>query len=191
MKKIYTLLFLLLPCTLHAYDSAFQPYIGIDAGLNIADYAYDIPNDKNYYTATINAGARIGGNFGVELYYSASSTTNAEYIYNYETIDHEIGYSAFGFDIYAYYGVAADFDFFTTFGIANYQVKNDYEYTNPFITDNAKDTEDSVTTRFGIGIMFTLPQDKVSLLAQYQYSPINTETISTISDFSVGFRYNF
>ncbi|MFQ6703406.1 MAG: hypothetical protein ACLRFO_04430, partial [Alphaproteobacteria bacterium] len=68
MKKLlvlFTILFTL-PATGGIYTNTnFHPYIGIDAGINIADYTNKTELDESYYSATINAGARIGRNFGV------------------------------------------------------------------------------------------------------------------------------
>ena len=54
-----------------------------------------------------------------------------------------------------------------------------------------KESDNRVSTRIGIGLMYTFPGDSISALIQYNYTPINNEFINTMSEFSAGFRYNF
>ncbi len=190
MKK---LLFLLIftPTFASGYTSNFKPYIGIDAGLNITDYTMETELDETFYSATINAGARIGNHFGVELFFTQSSTNELEYQYDYAAIHHELYYNAFGFDIFGYYKISREFDFFTSFGVANYNIYNKFDYIDILHNTSAKESDNNVTTRLGIGVMYTFPGNHVSGLIQYQYSPINTELVNTMSEFSVGMRYIF
>ena len=176
---------------IYTHNNNFRPYIGIDAGLNIADYTLQTDLDETYYSAKINAGARIGRNFGVELFFTHSSTNNVQYTQYLNTIEHEIYYMPFGFDIYGYYNITNVFDFFTTFGVANYKVYNKLDYTESLNATEIKESDNRVSTRIGIGLMYTFPGDSISALIQYNYTPINNEFINTISEFSVGFRYNF
>lgn len=191
MKKIYiaTLVFLL-NCV-PSYSNTFSPYIGLDLGANIAQYTSDYGLDENYYNGTINAGARIGSNFGIELFYTHTLPNEVDYVFSAETITNQVYYNAFGFDIYAYYNLPSNFDFFTSFGVANYKTYNKLTYTTPFDEVSAKTDFTNTTTRFGIGLLYTFSDDNVSGLIQYQYAPINNEIINTISEFSIGFRYIF
>ena len=117
MKKVLLIISAILPISANAeiYNNTnFQPYIGIDAGINIADYTTKTDLEDISYSATINTGARIGRNFGVELFFSHSSTNNLEHIDDFYAQNHEIYYMSFGFDIFGYYTVSKNFDFFTT-----------------------------------------------------------------------------
>ena len=194
MKKLlvlFTILFTL-PATAGIYTNTnFHPYIGIDAVINIADYTNKTELDESYYSATINAGARIGRNFGVELFFTHSSTNELDYMYDYFSTNLETYFMAFGFDIYGYYNITKEFDFFTTFGVANYKTYNKYTYIDSLIKTSEKTDENDVSTRLGIGLMYTFPGDNISALLRYQYTPINNEFIQTISDFSFGIRYTF
>ena len=195
MKKLFIIFTILAPLYANAgiYTNSenFRPYIGVDAGLNISDYTYKTDLDETYYSATLNAGARIGRNFGAELFFTHSSTNELEYVYDYDAINHEIYYMAFGFDIFGYYGISEYFDFFTSFGVANYKIYNKYTYINNLTETSEKTSDNNVSTRIGIGLMYTFPGDNISALVQYQYTPLNNELINTMSEFSVGFRYNF
>ncbi len=191
MKKLSAIFAIVCATSAHAYTSEFQPYVGIDAGLNIADYAYQTDLEDIYYSGTLNAGARIGRNFGVELFFSHSSTNNLEYIDDFYAQNHEVYYMSFGFDIYGYYNVSHNFDFFTSFGVANYKIYNKHEYIDPFTDISDETSDNNVGTRIGIGLMYTFPYDNISGLIQYQYAPIGNELINNMSEFSVGFRYNF
>ena len=195
MKKLLITLVFLSPtyanAGIYTYNNNFRPYIGIEAGLNIADYTYKTDLDETYYSATINAGARIGKNFGIELFFTHSSTNELEYIYDIDILNHELYYMGFGFDMYGYYNLDQDFYFFTTFGVANYKIYNRYEYITPFTSASEKTSQNDVSTRLGIGLMYTFPTDHVSALIRYQYTPINNELIQTMSEFSIGMRYTF
>lgn len=189
MKKLFFILPVLICNTTNAYSN-FKPYIGIDAGLNIADYNIETELNDMYYSATINAGARIGKNFGVELYFTHSSTNDIRYIQTFD-LNHEVYYMAYGFDIFAYYNINRDFDFFTSFGVGNYKIYNKIEYIDINNDLTIKESENNVTTRLGIGVMYTFPGDDTSLLLQYQYIPVNDELFHTMSEFSIGARYIF
>ena len=188
MKKLF--LFFALLISTNALADNFKPYIGIDLGTNIADYNDQTALDDIYYSASLNAGLKIGSNFGAELFFTHSSTNELELVSDVQTQNHEFYYMAYGFDIFAYYPMTHEFDFFTSFGVANYKTYNEYDYIG-LVNESDKISENDVTTRFGIGIMFTLPHDGISLLAQYQYIPINNELIHTMSEFSIGARMNF
>ncbi|MBO5946899.1 MAG: outer membrane beta-barrel protein [Alphaproteobacteria bacterium] len=195
MKKILILSTILFTYAAHGaiYTNTgnFRPYVGIDAGLNIADYTYTTDLDETYYSATINAGARIGNNFGVELFFSHSSTNDLEYTQYLSAINHELYYMAFGFDIYGYYNISRELNFFTTFGVANYKTYNKFEIIESLNTTETKESDNDVSTRIGIGLIYTFPSDGISILLKYQYTPLNNELIQTMSEFSAGFRYNF
>lgn len=191
MKKILFVLPLIL--STNAFANNFTPYIGLDAGLNIADYTYDQDLEEQYYTATINAGMRIGSNFGVELFFTQSADNENTLVYEFSTLtqDINISYQSFGFDIFGYYSMVENMDFFTSFGIANYRISNEITYSDGFETSSESDTMTETASRFGIGLMYTFPNDDISILGQYQYSTVNNEYIKSLSEFSIGFRYNF
>lgn len=171
------------------YD--FKPYVGIDVGLNIVDYNVNLDMEDVYYSGTLNAGARIGNNFGMELFYGHSSKNNLEYVSDDFVQEHEFYYMMFGFDIMGYYPISKYFDFFTSFGVVNYKSYNKYEIITPCENIEEKQSDNDVSTRLGIGGMYTLPEDNISVIIQYQYTPINGKFIGNMSEFSIGFRYNF
>ena len=73
MKNILIILAIIFPIFANAgiyTNTNFRPYIGVSGGMNIMDYTMDIDLDDVYYSATINTGARIGSNFGAELFFS-------------------------------------------------------------------------------------------------------------------------
>ena len=193
MKKILLTFLLLITTSAGASiytNTYFKPYVGANFGLNIAEYNYKTDLDDIYYSITGNIGAKIGKTFGTELYFSQSATNNLEYIYENLATNHEFFYQSFGFNIFAYYPVSPEFEFFTSFGVANYMTY----YKNEQIGDCnqiEEIKENDVTTKFGIGLIYTFPEDKVSALIQYQYSPVNNWLIGTISEFSIGMRYTF
>lgn len=195
MKKLLFIITLIFPLNgfagIYIQNNNFKPYIGINAGANITSYTIETDMDENYYSATINAGARIGNNFGIGFFFTHSGDNNLELASGLETINHEVYYMGYGFDIYGYYKITPDFDFFTTFGVANYNFYDEYDYINVFETASDKISENQVSTRFGIGLMYTFPGDKVSAIFQYQYIPLNMEIIRNMNEFSIGMRYTF
>ena len=79
-----------------------------------------------------------------------------------------------------------------TFGDAvKYSVCDFFGYIDEFETYSESDTMTETASRFGIGLMYTFPNDDISILGQYQYSTVNNEYIKSLSEFSIGFRYNF
>lgn len=195
MKKLLFAITLLFPMSgfagIYTNTGSFRPYISLDTGLNIADYTIKTDISEQYYSATINAGARIGANFGLEFFFTHSGNNNLELTSTFETINHEVYYMGYGFDIYGYYRISPEFDFFTTFGVANYNFYDEYDYINTFESSSDKISENQVSTRLGIGFMFTFPNDNVSALFQYQYTPINMDIIRNLNEFSIGVRYTF
>ncbi len=195
MKKLLFIITLIFPLTgfagIYTKNNNFKPYIGINAGANIASYTIETDMDDTYYSATINAGARIGYNFGIGFFFTHSGNNNLQLTSTHETINHEVYYMGYGFDIYGYYNLAPDFDFFTTFGVSNYKFYDDYEYISSFYATTDKISENQVTTRLGIGLMYTFPGDKVSAIFQYQYIPLNMDIIRNMNEFSIGMRYTF
>ncbi|MBP3397352.1 MAG: outer membrane beta-barrel protein [Alphaproteobacteria bacterium] len=192
MKKILSLFVgVMLVVVGTAGASNFKPYIGVDAGLNIADFTTRLDFDDRFYSATINAGARIGRGFGVEFFFTHSSSNELDYIIVAEALNHEIYYMGYGFDVFGYYNMSQDFDFFTSFGVANYRMYNKFEYVSPYQDLSSTQSDNNIATRFGIGVMYSFPGDSASGLIQYQYVPVNSEIINVISEFSIGFRYYF
>ena len=191
MKNTLILLGLFLPFTLHANN--FKQYIGADASVSIMDFTTDTDMDENFTNITINAGGKIGRNFGVELFYNHAIANDTTISTLYDELTTELGFVAYGFDIFGYYNLSSDFEFFTSFGVANYDFEITQEYTDYIYGTTTQITTDEnrVSTRLGIGLMYTFSNQPVSLLAQYQYIPVNTNIINTISEFSIGFRYSF
>lgn len=191
MKKLVLFIALLFIGTAHANSSNFNTYVGIDMGANISEYNYNLNLDEIYYSATLNAGLRIGHNFGAELFFTHSSSNSLEYIADFDAVEHEIYYMAFGFDIYAYYNMTRQASLFTSFGVANYKIYYKSDYVNLYNSYEEKESDNTVTTRLGLGFIYTFPSDGISILAQYQYTPLNNVLFNNMSEFSVGFRYNF
>lgn len=194
MKNILIILAIIFPIFANAgiyTNTNFRPYIGVSGGMNIMDYTMDIDLDDLYYSATINTGARIGSNFGAELFFSQSSTNNLEYVYDLTATNHEIYYMIFGFDIYGYYSITHDINFFTSFGVANYKLYDKTTYISPTDETSEKKSDNNVSTRLGIGLMYTFPGDNVSGILRYNYTPLGNELIHNMSEFTVGVRYTF
>ncbi len=195
MNKLLLITILLLPIPgfagIYTNPVNIRPYAGLNTGLNIADYTIKTDIDEQYYSATINAGARIGTNFGLEFFFTHSGNNNIELTSTLETINHEVYYIGYGFDIYAYHRITHNFNFFTTFGVANYNFYDKYDYINTFDSTSDKISENSINTRLGIGFMFTFPGENVSALFRYQYIPTDLEIIRNLNEFSLGIRYTF
>ena len=194
MKKLPIIIALLSPITGHSkiYTNAnFKPYIGVNGGINFMDYNLSIDLDDIYYSATLNAGARIGTNFGAEFFFSHSSTNKLERVYELSAANHEIYYMIYGFDIYGYYGLTREFDFFTTFGVANYKLYDKTTFISPFQESSEKLSDNNVSTRLGIGLSYKFPGNHISAILRFNYTPLGNELIQNMSEFSFGMRYTF
>ena len=91
MKKLLLILSLFLStnCFAGIYtNNNFKPYIGINFGINIANYNYKTDLEDIYYSITTNTGAKIGHNFGVEFFFSQSSTNDLEFISETQARNH-------------------------------------------------------------------------------------------------------
>jgi opacity protein-like surface antigen len=169
-------------------SSGFHPYIGIDAGYNIADFSTKTEIDNQYLSLTANIGAKIGSSFGAELFFTQSDKTEHEQDIGHDTLTQSIDYQSYGFDVYWYNRIIENFDFFTSFGVANYRFSFDSEYD---ISDTEiHQSENRVSTRVGIGILYEFTEH-FSLLGQYQYAPVNINFINSLSEFSFGIRISF
>lgn len=195
MKKLLVITAVLIPVCANAgiYTNTgnFRPYIGIDAGLNVADYSIQTDLDDVFYSAKLNAGIRVGKNFGAGVFFTHSSSNKLEHTITQGVVNHEIYYMSFGFDIFGYYNITKELDFFTTFGVANNKIYNKYTFINQTDEYSEQTSQNDVGTRLGIGLMYNFPGDNVSALFQYQYVPVNNDLIGTMSEFSAGFRYTF
>lgn len=195
MKKLFFIIAVLIPIyangQIYTNTGNFRPYIGIDAGLNIADYSIKTDLDDVFYSAKINAGIRIGNNFGAGLFFTHSSSNKLEHTQTLSAVNHEIYYMSFGFDIFGYYNLTKELDFFTTFGIANNKIYNKYTFVNQTDEYSEQTSQNDIGTRIGIGLLYNFPGDKVSALFQYQYVPVKDSFIDTMSEFSAGIRYTF
>lgn len=194
MKKIIIIISLLFPLSGFSgiyTNTNFKPYIGINGGINFTEYSIDTKLNDTYYSAAINTGARIGKNFGTELFFSHSSTNNLENINDLTSINHEIYYITFGFDIYGYYGISREFDFFTTFGVANYKIYYKNTTISPYEENSSQLSDNNISTRFGIGIAYTFPGSLISGILRFNYTPLGNKFIHNMSEFNLGMRYTF
>lgn len=192
MKKFLILIVLLFSFSAHAIGyKKFAPYVGINGGLNVVNYSFETNLKDIYYSATLNAGARIGRKFGAELFFTHSSANELMHTSDFFVVNHEVYYIGYGADFYGYYNISREFDFFMTLGIANYKTYNTYEYIDPSESFADEISVNNVCARIGVGVMYTFLVDGVSALARFQYIPTNNELIKTMSEFSVGMRYIF
>ena len=189
----YFLLFLLVFFTNNSFANSFKnikPYIGIDMGLNFADYRYNTDLDDLYFSVSTNTGLRLKKNLGLEIFFTQSSTNKLNFISDNQAQNHEFYYQAIGFDLYGFYNLSKDFDFFTTVGVARYYTFNKYEcvgLTNYSDKISIKNT----TSRFGIGFIYNFPYNNIHGIIKYNFSPINNQLIKNLSEFSLGFKYIF
>ena len=189
----YFFLFLLVFFTNDALANYFKnikPYIGIDMGLNFADYKYNTDLDDLYFSISANTGIRIKKNLGLEIFFTQSSTNKLNFISDNQAQNHEFYYQAIGFDLYGFYNLSKDFDFFTTVGVARYYTFNKYECVG-LINYSDKTSVKNTTSRFGIGLIYNFPYNNIHGIIRYNFSPINNDLIKNLSEISLGFKYVF
>jgi hypothetical protein len=189
----YFFLFLLVFFTNDALANYFKnikPYIGIDMGLNFADYKYNTDLDDLYFSVSTNAGLRLKKNLGLEIFFTQSSTNKLNFISDNQAQNHEFYYQAIGFDLYGFYNLSKDFDFFTTVGVARYYTFNKYECVG-LKNYSDKISVKNTTSRFGIGFIYNFPYNNIHGIIRYNFSPINNDLIKNLSEISLGFKYVF
>ena len=172
------------------YFKNIKPYIGIDMGLNFADYNYNTDLDDIYFSVSANTGLRLKKNLGLEIFFTQSSTNKLNFISDNQAQNHEFYYQAIGFDLYGFYNLSKDFDFFTTVGVARYYTFNKYECVG-LKNYSDKTSVKNTTSRFGIGFIYNFPYNNIHGIIRYNFSPINNDLIKNLSEISLGFKYVF
>ena len=172
-----------------------RPYVGMNLGYGLAEYGDaefdEIANDE-YGVVDINAGARIGNNFGLEVSYQQSGDSEQDNYYMDGTAKVTTNYSSYGIDAYGYMPINEQVELFASAGIAHYKIEGEAKirlygyYGAAYIEDDESET----SLRFGLGGLFKI-NEHFDAKAMYRFAPVDSESVDYINEFSVGLRYNF
>lgn len=168
----------------------------------------DIIDDQDNIGIVI--GTRPHSNFGIEAFYNRSYSKNVvtqvdnQIINNnnYHTVNTFISqYQAFGVDILGYMPVTDYFDFIAFVGLGQYMFDNEAKFEVYYLEggtagSSAVDrssfdfSEDVLGWRIGAGMQVNIARGLV-LRAMYRYIKVQTDTIDSLQEFSVGIRFLF
>ncbi|MFI3241680.1 MAG: porin family protein [Alphaproteobacteria bacterium] len=181
MKK--TLLLAGVACVLsfNSNASEIKPYVGLDVGVVSADLAngYDLIAEDSLYTYSVNAGAKINDNFGLEAFYQTSSEEDK----TIGALTTTTSFDAYGLDVIGYLPITEKTNLLGSVGLAQY----DFELK---ATGLATESEDGLGCRFAVGADYNLT-DNVSFRAMARYVTLDTDNVDSLTEFSVGARYSF
>ncbi|MBE6453909.1 MAG: porin family protein [Alphaproteobacteria bacterium] len=170
----------------------------------------DIPSDSiidDQDNIGIVIGTRPHSNLGIEAFYNRSYSKNVVTQIDNRTINnsdyHMVNtfiskYQAFGVDLLGYMPVTDYFDFIAFVGLGQYMFDNEAKFEVHYLEglNSAVDKasfdfgEDALGWRIGGGMQVNIARGLV-LRAMYRYIKIQTDTIDSLQEFSVGIRFLF
>lgn len=180
MKKtlLLTGMACILSCQANAMD--IKPYIGADMGASHAELQGFLDGfDDNFAVANINAGIRLNDYFGLET--SVQSSSEAE------TYGLDLSYSSINLDALGYIPLNKNWELIGSVG-AGY-------YTFDLGTDIGDDYEVHYQTneyafRTGIGLQYNF-NEKWAMRGVARYAFIDSDEVDSITELTLGVRYNF
>jgi len=161
--------------------SDLKPYIG-------ADYVYSYAKlggpaqllRESYHSPSINFGARMYGNWGLEAFYQ-QSFKEKKHIWGEP---YSMEFLAYGADLYGYAPImCSQFNLLGSLGLANYR----FSFRYP---DIASKTQDRIGYRAGIGMQYDFTEHfAFRMMGRYTYLGMNR--IDNFKEVTAGLRYSF
>lgn len=182
MKK--TLLFAGVSCLFSAQVNALEvkPYVGLDVGGSHAEYnglfeAADI--DENFVVSNLNLGLRFEKYLGIEFSAQGSSEVDAG--------EADFSYSSVNADVLVYAPLYEKAELFGLAGVGYYtfDLKNDLGHDYELHLQN-----NETAFRLGGGIQYNI-NEKWAVRGAVRHVFIDNDYIDTITEFTLGVRYNF
>lgn len=169
----------------------FKPYVGLDynytkAGLDseIKDYIKD-----SYNSFTLNIGAKVHQNIGLELFYQQSGEEDKSVVYEgYDLGKFKTKFNAFGADLTGYLPFNEKFEALASLGAGRYKVS--LSSTGLLREAGGKGSDDHWAPRIGAGLMYNI-NEHVALRAQVRYVHLDMDEVDDLKEISFGVRYNF
>lgn len=180
MKKtlLLTGMVCIISCQANAMD--IKPYIGADMGASHAELQGFLDGfDDNFAVANINAGIRFNDYFGLET--SVQSSSEAE------TYGLDLSYSSINLDALGYIPLNKNWELIGSVG-AGY-------YTFDLGTDIGDGYDlhiqtDEFAFRTGIGLQYNF-NEKWAMRGVARYAFIDSDEVDSITELTLGVRYNF
>ncbi len=179
MKKTLLLAGVACVLSLNANASEIKSYVGLDVGVADVGLSSGLNSiaEDSYTTLSVNAGAKLNQNFGLEGFYQISDDEDTKLGVG------ETSFEAYGIDAIGYVPMGEKTNLLGSVGLGQYDV----EISG--LGGNA--SEDSLGYRFGLGADYALT-DSLSARAMARYVLIDDmESVDDITEVSLGLRYTF
>lgn len=164
-----------------------KPYVGLDYVYSDADLSFEDDTffEHKFSSLSLNVGAKLHKNFGVEAFYQQSNKEKGDLVQN--LITGEIGktktsFYGFGVDLMGYLPIYEGLEAYAGLGLGEYKVKVEFP--------GAKDSEDKVAPRIGGGLMYNF-NEHIAARAGYRYVHLDIDGVDDMSEWTFGVRYNF
>lgn len=148
-----------------------DPYIGMDYVYSDMDMSKgrDHNLENKFNSLSLNAGAKLHENFGVEVYYQQSDTEKKH--------GNNSRFYSYGIDAMGYLPVAENVDLIASVGLGQYEFR-------------AGGDEDDLGYRFGLGAQYSF-NDNWAARAMVREVLVDSNTMDDMLEFSAGVRYSF
>lgn len=148
-----------------------DPYVGLDYVYSDMDMnrGRDHQLENKFNSFSVNAGAKLHENFGVEAYYQQSDTEKKR--------GNKSRFYSYGVDALGYLPVADKVDLIGAVGIGQYEFR-------------AGGDENDLGYRIGVGAQYSF-NDNWAARAMVREVFLDSDTMDDMLEFSAGVRYNF
>lgn len=148
-----------------------DPYIGLDYVYSDMDmnHGRDHNIENKFNSLSINAGAKLHENFGLEAYYQQSDSEKKH--------GHKSRFYSYGVDAMGYLPVADKVDLIGSVGIGQYEFRSGGD-------------ENDLGYRIGVGAQYSF-NNNWAARAMVREVFLDSDTMDNMLEFSAGVRYNF
>lgn len=177
-----TLLLAGIACLISTQSNALEirPYVGADLGAAKADLQGALDNfDDDFAVAGFNLGAKFNKYFGIEA--SIQSSSDAE------TDDWDLSYSSVNLDALGYIPLNNNWELFASAGAGYYTIDVETDLGNGY---DLHIQTDEFAARTGLGIQYSF-NEKWAMRGAVRYAFIDSDEVDSITEVTLGVRYNF
>lgn len=148
-----------------------DPYVGMDYVYSDMDMNHGADNrlENKFNSLSINAGAKLHENFGVEVYYQQSDAEKKH--------GNKSRFYSYGVDALGYLPVTQNIDLIGSVGIGQYEFK-------------AGGNEDDLGYRVGVGAQYSF-NNNWAARAMIREVFLDKDVMGDTLEFAAGVRYNF
>lgn len=175
----------------------FKPYVGLDYSYTKASTNDVIVEDalvpselyeNKFNSITLNIGAKLHKNFGIEAFYQKSSEEKGEASTLYvddapiATDNIKTSFDAFGLDVQGYLPVNENVELIGSLGLGKY----DFEMKGFGVKAN----EDEIGYRLGGGVQYNI-NEHFAFRGMARYVVLDSDAVDDVTELSAGLRYSF